>query len=231
MQQNKTARLAGFFYLLLVITGILNLQYFPSLWYKPGNPNETLQHLQTSTSVLRWEIATGILSYLVFLALVLALYHLLNNVQKGLAQVMVLLVAISLPLSFTNLLHKFSILSLLDHASLSGNALENQVAMQMHMYQNGIFLTQIFWGLWLFPLGILIYKSGFIPRILGLFLMLGCVGYLTAFFGDLLYPHFENTLMASIADYPQQVAEIGTCLWLLIMGTYRTKKTKIRSMF
>ena len=86
-------------------------------------------------------------------------------------------------------------------------------------YYNGIEISQIFWGLWLFPFGYLVYKSGFLPKLLGILLMAGCFGYLIKFFGGFLYSDFNKTIISDIAGYPASLGEIGICLWLLIMAT------------
>lgn len=82
-------------------------------------------------------------------------------------------------------------------------------------YNNGIGIVQIFWGLWLFPFGYLVFKSNFLPKFLGILLMIGCFGYLLKFFGHSLFPNFG---IPSFVTLPGSIGEIGICLWLLIMG-------------
>jgi hypothetical protein len=97
-------------------------------------------------------------------------------------------------------------------------------------YNNGIEISQIFWGLWLLPFGYLVYKSGFLPKLLGVLLMLGCFGYLITFFGGFLFPNYLKTTFSDIVSIPASVGEIGICLWLLIMGTNSLKlRSKIES--
>ena len=85
-------------------------------------------------------------------------------------------------------------------------------------YDNGILILHIFWGLWLFPFGFLVYKSGFLPKILGILLMLGCGGYLVNFVGNTMFDNFGGSLISNIASKPAALGEIGTCFWLLIRG-------------
>ncbi|MEQ9441377.1 MAG: DUF4386 domain-containing protein [Cyclobacteriaceae bacterium] len=224
MKPNQsTARLAGLMYLILVITGILNLAYIPSRLIEMDDAAQTLQNIQQSETLFRWGIVSGIISYLAFLGLVWVLYQLLHPVNKRYAQVMVVLVLCSIPLSFVNLLHKFSVLSLLSDApfvqGLSPEELAYQVMFYLQAYRNGINISQIFWGLWLFPFGYLVYRSGFLPKLLGILLMAGCFGYLIGFFGSFLVPGYGSTVFSTIVDLPSSLGEIGTCLWLLIMGT------------
>ncbi len=97
--------------------------------------------------------------------------------------------------------------------------LQTQVMLYLTNYANGIEISQIFWGLGLFPFGYLVFKSGFLPKFLGILLMAGCFGYLITFFGGFLYPDFHKTLISDIVGMPAPIGEIGICLWLLIMGT------------
>jgi hypothetical protein len=220
---NRTARLSGFFYLILVLTGIFNLMYVPSVLIAPDDATQTLENIQQSEMLFRWGIVSGIVSYLAFGALVLALYQLLHPVNRRYAQIMVILVLLSLPLSFGNLLHKFSVLTLISETAfaqgISTAELQNQVMFHLASHNSGIQLSQVFWGLWLFPFGYLVYRSGFLPKMLGVLLMAGCFGYLIEFFGSFLSPVYSGTFLPTLVGLPASVGEIGICLWLLIMGT------------
>jgi hypothetical protein len=88
----------------------------------------------------------------------------------------------------------------------------------LKQYDHGIMIVQIFWGLWLLPLGYLIFKSGIMPKLLGVLLMLGCLGYLVNFVGQFLIPGYSDTGISSIVSLPAGLGEIGTCLWLLVKG-------------
>ncbi len=147
---------------------------------------------------------------------------------------MVIFALISVPLFFVNILSKFSVLTLINKAEylekLGKTELQTQVMFHIDSYNNGIEISQIFWGLWLFPFGYLVYKSGFLPKLLGILLMIGCFGYLITFFGDFLYSDFNKTIISEIIGYPAPLGEIGICLWLLIMGTNKLnfrKKTLV----
>ena len=221
--RNKTARIAGLFYLILVVAGMLNLLYIPSLLIDKSDPAGTLATLQESELLFRLGIICGILSYLAFTGLALSLYKLLHQVHLFAAQLMVILVLLSIPISFVNILNKFEILNLISDkayvAELSQAELQFQLMHAIQAFDNGINLSQVFWGLWLFPFGYLVYQSGFLPKFFGVLLMLGCVGYLITFFAGFLYKGFYETMFAEIVGIPASVGEIGICLWLLIMGT------------
>ena len=85
-------------------------------------------------------------------------------------------------------------------------------------YGNGQWVLEIFWGLWLFPLGYLVVRCRFLPRTLGVLLMAGCAGYLVDFLGRLLIPAYLHSPLADYATLPAAIGEIGTGLWLLVFG-------------
>jgi hypothetical protein len=135
---------------------------------------------------------------------------------------MVILALASVPISFINLLNKFDVLTLIGKApyltAFEKNNLEAQVMLHLQYYNNGIQVAAIFWGLWLFPFGYLVYRSGFLPKLLGIFLMAGCFGYLIDFTGSFLFPKYNELGISSFISIPSGLGEIGTCLWLLIAG-------------
>lgn len=221
--RNKNARVAGLLYLMLIIGGLISLAYIPSQLIVRGSASETFENITNSESLFRLGIASGVITFLIYILLPLALYKLLHEVNKGYANLMVIFVLVSVPIFFVNILNKFSILTLINkefYLEQMGEAeLQTQVMLLVDSYSNGLNVSQIFWGLWLFPFGYLVYKSGFLPKLLGILLMAGCFGYLITFFGGLLYPDFNSTLISDIIGYPAPLGEFGICLWLLIMGT------------
>jgi hypothetical protein len=230
MSRNKKARLAGVLYLLLIISGFIYLVYIPLELIDMQNAAKTLKNIRNSELLFRLGIVTAICSSLIFILLPLALYSLLESVNKVSAKFMVLFALISIPISFVNILNKFSILTLINKAAyaqkLGVTELQSKVMFLIDSYNNGLEISQIFWGLWLLPFGYLVYQSGFLPKLLGILLMAGCFGYLITFFGGFLYSDFNKTLISEIVGYPAPLGEIGICLWLLIMGTNKLKFRK-----
>ena len=135
---------------------------------------------------------------------------------------MVVLAIISVPISFVSVAYKFDILTLLSDEEylmiLEPAQLQMRVMLALESYNNGIWLSSIFWGLWLFPFGYLVYKSGFLPKVLGIFLMLGCFGYLIDFIGHTLVTDYSEMTISDYIGIPGGLGEIGSCLSLLIMG-------------
>ncbi len=219
MTKNSTARLAGFIYLLLVMSGIFYLLYVPSQYIVSGDPASTVNNIMGSKFLFRSGIAVGVLSNIFFLILPFVLFNLFKEVNRNVAVLMVILSAVSVPFSLFNMVDKVNVLTLLSGAqyldALSMEQIQVQAILLLKSYGNGVQLIQIFWGLWLFPFGYLAFKSGYIPKVLGISLMLGCIGYLIKFFGFILYPSID---LPSFIGWPSSFGEIGTCLWLLIMG-------------
>ena len=219
---NKTARLAGLLYLIVVLSGIFSLMYVPSKLIVWDDASATVNNIVASESLYRLGAVSGLICYTFFLLLPLVLYKLLKEVDKTQATLMVILAVISVPISFVSILNKFDVLSLLSGAdylkALEVEQLQAQVMLSLESYNNGILIAQIFWALWLFPFGYLVFKSGFLPKLLGIFLMVGCCGYLIDFFGYSLFPNYGETGISSFVTLPASIGEIGICLWLLIMG-------------
>lgn len=119
------------------------------------------------------------------------------------------------------MLHQFSILTLLSSevVGIGQSELQSSVMLHLAYYNDDIELLQIFWGLWLFPFGYLVYKSGILPKVFGVLLMAGCFGYLMGFVGHFMFAtSFDDSLLKTLIGIPASVGEIGICLWLLIAG-------------
>lgn len=222
---NVTARAAGWLYFVVVLSGVFSLAYVPSKLIVQGDASATVGNIMASESLFRFGIVAGLICYTAFLVLPLLLYKLLSSVNRSAAMLMVAFAVVSVPISFVNMLAKLNILSLLSEAEylqvFPTDQLHAQVMLLVASYGNGLLVLEVFWGLWLLPFGYLVFKSGFIPKILGILLMLGCLGYLIDFFGRALLPGYADTTIAGLVRKPGSLGEIGTCLWLLIMGVNR----------
>lgn len=216
ISNKKTARIAGLLYLVVVITGMFSLAYVPSKLIVWDNPATTVSNIVNSELLFRLGIVGGLVCYTFFLFLPLALYQLLKSVHENYARLMVILAIVSVPISFINILNKFAVLSLISNPGAVDQA---QVMFYLDLYNSGILIVKIFWGLWLFPFGYLVFKSGILPKILGILLMAGCIGYLLDFLGGALLPDAYSKMgISTFVRLPASLGEIGTCLWLLIMG-------------
>jgi hypothetical protein len=215
-------------YLIVVLTGIFSIAYVPSQLFVRGDAAATVGNITNHMFLFRLGVVAGFACYTAFLLLPLALYRLLSPVDQRAAVLMVALAVVSVPLAFVNFGHKLDVLTLLSGADyLQAFTAEQRRAMVMHSldsYRNGVLVSELFWGLWLLPFGYLVFKSGFLPRILGVLLMIGCFGYLIDVVGDRLFVAYAKSALAGVATLPASVGEIGTCLWLLILGARETKQ-------
>ncbi len=222
------ARLAGIIYLILIASGVLNYMVIPKQYLVWDDPIATVENIRQAELLFRWGIMAGIITFLSYLVLPLALYRLLKHIDKMQAQLMVIFAVVSVPISLTNLLHKFDILTLLGGSSylagLDPSELQFQVMFHLDAFYNGVSLVQIFWGLWLFPFGWLVYRSGFLPRLLGILLMAGCFSHIIAFVGPFFFENYNSGLLATLVGLPATIGEFGICLWLLFapMGKSNT---------
>jgi hypothetical protein len=216
MNPNKTARIAG---LLYVIPWLLSMAAFfiSQSLIVPGDAAATANNIMASESLFRLSIVGELVVQAVFVVLVLLLYKLLRPVNKNHAALMVILFLVSVPIAMLNMLNQFAVILLVSGADYltAFTAAQSQalVPLFLDLHEVGVMIAYIFWGLWLFPLGYLVYRSGFLPRILGILLMISCFGYLIDFTTFFLLPSFELAVNMFTGW-----AELILCLWLLIKG-------------
>jgi len=228
--KNKIARIAGLLYLLLIAAGFFYLKYVPSKLIDWNNPAATVSNITASETLFRLGILVGLIGYTLFLLLPIVLYKLLSPVNKTYAVLMVTLAAASVPISFVNMLNNFDVLTLISHDAylkvFEADKIQAQVMLHLDYYNSGNLVASIFWGLWLFPFGYLVFKSGFLPKVIGVLLMIGCFGYLINFMGHLLFSEqYSKAGIAIFITTPGSLGELSICLWLLIAGV-RNKQTQ-----
>jgi hypothetical protein len=223
--ESKLARLAGLLYLIVVVFGVYRLVYVPSQIIVHDDMHATINHIVASEFLFRSGIASALVEQVAFLFLPLVLFRLLHTVDKPMAVLMVVLVIVSVSIALAGLSYQLDVLALVSeaqHGQVSApGQLELLVKQSFNAYDNGLLITELFWGLWLFPFGYLVFKSGLLPKILGVFLMIGCFSYVGEVFGSILFAHYSATVISIYIRLPAAVGEIGTCLWLLLMGVRR----------
>ncbi len=214
------ARVAGFLYLLLVPLAFFGFPYGPSRLFVPGDAAATVNNIIASEPLFRLSIAINLLGALINVLVVLALYRLLKPVNKDMAALMVVFLLLSVPIGMFNELNHVAVLLLVSGGNyltpFTASQLQALVSLFHDLHTYGLDIAQVFWGLWLFPMGYLVFKSGFLPRILGVLLMIGCLGWLTEFFVAFFLPN----LGANIALLPVLTSwgEVVFPLWLVIKG-------------
>jgi len=229
--RKKTARLAGLYYLFNVLLSIYYMQYLPGKIAVWDNPRATMENFLDNEMPFRLYILAGVAVHISFILLPLTLHKLLGHINKHYAMLMVVFALVSVPISFTILLDQYELISLFkDYASLDST---QQAAMDLHVLNsfeslyNSFFLCQTYWGLWLFPFGLLAFKSGFLPKFLGIALMLGCITYVLDIIGGTLFQNYYDFVDTNILILPAAIGEIGMCLWLLFSGPRKTSSFKI----
>jgi len=216
--RKKTARMAGLLYLLASLPGIFSLLYVPSHFIVSGNAGATAGKIASQEVVFRIGILCEVAGFTGFILVVGQLYRLLSEVNKAQASMMFLLMLVSIPISLVNVLNEIAALMLIrggDYLSVFNQPQREALAMLfLKLHGQGFVVAQIFWGLWLIPFGILVYKSGFLPRVLGVLLVIACFGYLA---DSLLAFRLLSEGVAGILGQ-LTLAELPIILWLLIMG-------------
>jgi uncharacterized protein DUF4386 len=216
----RTARIAGALYFLACIPAPFSLIYIPRTLIVPGNATATASKILASESMFRLGIAGELVSSVAFIFVVLALYRLFQGVDKRQASLMVTLFVVSVPISFLNALNNIAALILLrgaDFLSVFTKPQLDALAMVfLRLHGHGLILASIFWGLWLVPFGILVYRSGFLPRILGVLLVINCFAYVIPSFTTLLLPQYRDVV--SRIALPFLLGELAIALWLVIRG-------------
>jgi Domain of unknown function (DUF4386) len=218
---NRDARVAGFLYLLSIVVGFADLIYLPDRLIKSGDAVATAHNIATHEFLLRLAIAGDLVSGVVWLSVVLALYQLLKNVDRTQAALMVILGAfMQVPLYFVNVLNYVAALLLVTGAqyrAVFSDPARDAMAMlflQLHYYE--LLASFVFAGLWLFPLGVLVYNSRFLPRTLGVWLVINGFAWLAVCFTGFLAPGYSQ--IVGTITFPMTLGEIAIALWLAIIG-------------
>jgi hypothetical protein len=167
-------RVAGLLYVLASIVGFFSLGYVSGKLIVDGNAAATANNIASSETLFRLGIAGELIGQAAFIFVALALYDLLKGVDRRHASLMVTLIVVSIPIAFLNELNSFAALVLVrggDFLAIFDKPQRDALAMLfVHLHGRGFVVAEMFWGLWLFPLALLVYKSRFLPRFLGVWL-------------------------------------------------------------
>ena len=220
--RRQQARIAGWLYLLLALLGPIGLLYVPGQLIVHGNAGATAANVRASEWLLRLGIVSDLVHQGVAIFLVLALHGLLRAVNENQARLMVILGAlVSVPIVFVNTLNDIAALVLVSGAGFLAvferSQLDALAYLFLHLHGQGITVASIFWGLWLFPFGMLVIHSGFVPRALGVLLMIAGGAYVISSFATLALPAY-GPLVSQIVS-PLMVGELPIIFWLLIWGS------------
>ena len=217
---NKAARIAGVVYLSMVLVAPFAMLYVPGKLIVHDNAAATAENILAHETMFRLAIFGDLISHVIFICLGVALYRLLSSVNKTWALLMVGFVLVSAAVGFLDTLNNIAAVILFRGAeflSVFDKPQRDLLGMFfIKLHTQGIFIDEIFWGVWLFPFGWLVYRSGFLPRVLGIWLIIACFGYVAlsaiAIFSPLYYEAAFKWLQ------PAFFAELAIMLWLLIRG-------------
>lgn len=216
----KAARIAGAIYLSMAVTAPFSLIYIPRTLIVRGDATVTASNILAHETLFRLGIVADLITAVIFVLLVMALYRLLNGVNKTHASLMVALVLVSVAVGFMNVLNNIAALTLFrgaDFLSVFDKPHRDAAGMFfLGLHRQGLTIDEIFWGLWLFPFGVLVIRSGFLPRILGVWLIVNCFAYLALSFTGLLLPQHQDVVFRFA--FPVFFGEMAITLWLLIRG-------------
>lgn len=214
----KTARLAGLLFLLMVVSGLFAEIFFRQKLFT-NDLAVTADNILHNDFLYRAGILSDIIMSLSYLFTALVLYKLLVSVNKNMASLMVLFAAAGCVLLLSNIQNEFAPLYMVGEGSQTGSLGSGQLqAMAMLSYTaygHGYMIGQVFFALWVLPLGVLIYRSKFIPKVFGILFLIEVFGGLLSVAVHFLIP---NVSIETVLLFPGTLAEFGFMFWLLIRG-------------
>jgi hypothetical protein len=200
------------------IPGFYGLLYVPSKLIVRGEPAATARNIAASETLFRAGIVADLFGTVGFIFVALALYRLFEGVGRRAAAAMVVLIIVSVPMSFVGELQHLALLPLLDKAGAAFDEAQRNALIAMHLksFDQAILVNEIFWGLWLFPLAWLIARSGFLPRLLGALVLVAGLAWVVESFTFLLLPAYARAVAGVTSRL--RTLELALPLWLLIFG-------------
>jgi len=213
--RKKTVRNLRILYPLWVLVGIFSIMYVPSQLIDHDSAMTTAETISNNTTLYRLGIFGSLLTQLLFIIIPLLLFRLFEKVNRFQSILMLLLALVSVPMTMYSESSKLMVLELLDQPEL--------MMLSLDSYYEVMTIAMIFWGLWLFPLGILVYRSGYFPKIFGYFLIAAGFGYLLDAFTGILMP--TSSIVRSFLEI-LTFGELLFILWLVIRGVKVNKEIR-----
>jgi len=208
----RLALIAGLLYLLNAVTSGFAFGYVLGKVYVPGNSSATAANVLANAGLVRFGVVLDLFQATEWIFLAMALYLLLRAVHENAARAMVVLVAVGSAITCLN--DAFQLEAVRLAGTVGSSAL---VLMLLDLHHFGFLVAQIFFGLWLVPLGFLAYRSAMFPKVLGIGLMIGAAGYLIGLLAVFLVPDGSEKIN-TIVTIPSAIAEISMVLYLLVLG-------------
>ena len=216
----KAARIAGAIYLSMVLVAPFAMLYVPGKLIVRDNAAATAENILAHETMFRLSIFGDLIGHVIFICLGVALYRLLSSVNKTWALLMVGFVWVSAAVGFLNTLNHIAAVILFrggEFLSVFDKSQRDALAyFFLRLNSQGTFANEIFWGLWLLPFGLLVFRSGFLPRFLGVWLIISCCFWVALSAIALFFPAYYET--AFRWSQPALFSELAIMAWLLIRG-------------
>ena len=218
---HNPGRVAGFWYLLLSVIAPLRLMYIPSKLFVDGNATATVNNIAAHEWLFRFGIMGDLVCGVILIFLVLALYRLFKGVDQNLAVLVVIFGGVMPALiNFVGVVSDAGALMVVrgaDFLSVFDKPQRDALVMMflsLRDHQNTA--AEILWGVWLFPLAVLVYRSRFLPRFLSVWLTINGFAYVTISFTGVLLPQHQDKVFT--ISQPALFGELAIMLWLVIKG-------------
>jgi hypothetical protein len=218
----NTARITGFLWLLIAVLAPFSILYIPSTLIVPGDAATTASNIVASDGLFRLGIVADSVVVLLEIALIAVLYVLLRPVNKTLALVATFARLAMTVVMAVNVFNSLGVLLLSSDAkylqAFEPGQLHALVLLFLNLHDSGIYIWQVIFGFHLLVIGYLVFTSGYLPRILGILLMVACLGYLVDSFGILFPISGALSIVSSVLLAAGVIGELSFTLWLLIKG-------------
>jgi hypothetical protein len=220
LSQRKAVTVLRILFPIWLVVGLFGLMYVPTTLIVPGDAAATANNLMANELLFNLGILSSLITQLIHIVFVLVLYELFKSVSKNQAALIVVLGLVGVPIAMLNDLNRVAALFVLSGADylavFTGDQSQALMMFFLNLSDQGIVIASIFWGLWLLPIGTLIYESRYLPRIFGHLMIIAGFGYLLGSLARLLFPDAETifTQAMDILTY----GEVITWLWIAVRG-------------
>lgn len=225
IENKKIARIAGLWYLILAIGAGYSWMYI-SKTFVIESAELTVQNILKTESQYITSIILSIVGQIAFILLALTLYRLFKTVNQIQTRLMLTFVVISVSVMFVNIIFQTSSIVLLNRPNYFKGFTDIQIhdlaALFLHFNIIGVYIVDIFWGLWLLPLAFLTYQSNLFPKIIAVVLVISGIGYITDSLSFIINQDVHNVLR-NYLSIPEALGEMVMLLWLLIKGVSKPK--------
>ncbi len=206
ISQHQAVTVLRLLYPIWAVVGLFSIMYVPATLIVPGDATATANNIMVNELLFRMGIAGSLITQIIQIVVVLVLYKLFKPVNKNHAVLMIVFALVGVPIAMLNELNKIAALLLLNSA--------DQVMLFLDLNEQGIFIAGIFWGLWLLPLGYLVYKSGYFPWILGVLVIIAGFGYLLDSFTHFILPDAIFIPVLTLLTF----GEMLFMVWVVLKG-------------